>query len=105
MSNVNGVALAVLVVLFALVTVMGFYASRWRRPTSMESLDEWGSAAARSARGSRGSCSAATSTRPATFVVVPAAMFAAGSVSASSRCPTRSCSTRSSSSSWDGCGR
>ena len=42
MSNVNGVALFVLVVLFALVTVMGFWASRWRRPTSMESLDEWG---------------------------------------------------------------
>ena len=42
MNNINGVALGVLIVLFALVTVMGFWASRWRRPTSMESLDEWG---------------------------------------------------------------
>ena len=42
MGGINGVALAVLVVLFLLVTVMGFLATRWRRPTSMESLDEWG---------------------------------------------------------------
>ena len=35
-GGINGVALAVLIVLFVLVTVMGFLASRWRRPTSME---------------------------------------------------------------------
>ena len=104
MSNVNGVALAVLVVLFALVTVMGFYASRWRRPTSMESLDEWG-------LGGRSFGTWITwfllggDLPPAcAFVEVPP-RCSRGSVSASSRCPTRSCSTRSSSSSWDGCGR
>ena len=42
MSDVNGVALAVLILLFALVTGMGFWAARWRRPTRMERLDEWG---------------------------------------------------------------
>src|SRR6478752_7590951 len=42
MKDVNGVALFVLIALFALVTGMGFLATRWRRPTSMESLDEWG---------------------------------------------------------------
>ena len=41
-KGVNGVALAVLIALSLLVTVMGFMASRWRRGTSMESLDEWG---------------------------------------------------------------
>jgi len=41
-KGVNGVALAVLIGLFLIVTVMGFMASRWRRGESMESLDEWG---------------------------------------------------------------
>ena len=41
-TGVNGVALTVLIVLFALVTGMGFWASRWRQADSMESLDEWG---------------------------------------------------------------
>ena len=48
--------------------------SRWSPSTS----GAW--AAASSARGSRGSCSAATSTRRYTFVAVPAAMFATGAV-------------------------
>jgi SSS family solute:Na+ symporter len=39
MTDVNWVALIILVVLFAMVAVMGFWASRWRRPESMESLD------------------------------------------------------------------
>ena len=42
MSGVNWTALIILVVLFGAVTIMGFMATRWRRPTSMESLDEWG---------------------------------------------------------------
>ena len=33
MTGINGVALIVFIVLFALVTVMGFLAARWRRPT------------------------------------------------------------------------
>ena len=41
-GGVNGVALAVLVVLFLLVTVAGFMASRFKRADSLESLDEWG---------------------------------------------------------------
>jgi len=38
----DGVALAVFTVLFLLVAVMGFLASRWRRPTDIMHLDEWG---------------------------------------------------------------
>src|SRR5919198_1084822 len=41
-SGVNGVELGVVLFFFALVTVGGFIAARWRRPDSMASLDEWG---------------------------------------------------------------
>ena len=41
-TGVNGVALTVFIVLFLVVTVMGFLAARWRRAESMDSLDEWG---------------------------------------------------------------
>ena len=34
--------LAVFIGLFLLVTVLGFVAARWRRPASLDSLDEWG---------------------------------------------------------------
>src|SRR5512132_2159482 len=40
--GVNYTALTVLVLLFALVSGLGFWASRWRQAESMESLDEWG---------------------------------------------------------------
>ena len=35
-------ALAVFIFFFALVTVMGFVAARWKRPKNLASLDEWG---------------------------------------------------------------
>jgi SSS family solute:Na+ symporter len=41
-TGINGVALTVLVVLFAIVTVAGFYASRFQRGDSLESVVEWG---------------------------------------------------------------
>ena len=40
--NINWVALVVLIVLFAVVTVMGFQAAKWRRPDNLASLHEWG---------------------------------------------------------------
>ncbi len=42
MSNVNAVSFTILVVAFALVTLVGFAAARWRRAESMMHLDEWG---------------------------------------------------------------
>ncbi|MEU9129084.1 monocarboxylate uptake permease MctP [Kitasatospora sp. NPDC048540] len=42
MKDVNGVALAVFLLFFAAVTVMGFLASRWRRADDALHLDEWG---------------------------------------------------------------
>ena len=80
-TGVNVVALTVLIVLFLAVTVMGFLATRWRRAESMESLDEWG-------LGGRGFGTWVTwfllggdLYTAYTFIAVPAAMFALGSVS------------------------
>ncbi|MFF2751232.1 monocarboxylate uptake permease MctP [Kitasatospora sp. NPDC058048] len=42
MKDVNVPALVVFVLFFALVTVMGFLASRWRRADNAAHLDEWG---------------------------------------------------------------
>ena len=50
-EGVNYTALAVLVALFLLVTVLGFWASNWRRAESLESLDEGASGVASSAPG------------------------------------------------------
>jgi solute:Na+ symporter, SSS family len=41
-SNVNAVSFTILVVLFAIVTVCGFAAARWRRAEDMMHLNEWG---------------------------------------------------------------
>jgi len=38
MTGINWVALIVMILLFALVTVMGFMAARWRRPKDLDSL-------------------------------------------------------------------
>jgi SSS family solute:Na+ symporter len=38
----HGVELTIVIVLFTLVTVLGFVASRWRRPDNLNHLDEWG---------------------------------------------------------------
>jgi len=41
-AAVNTVALAVFIILFALVTVLGFVASRWHQAKKLDNLDEWG---------------------------------------------------------------
>jgi solute:Na+ symporter, SSS family len=80
-SGVNGVELGVVLFFFALVTLGGFLAARWRRTESMHSLDEWG-------LGGRGFGTVITwfllggdLYTAYTFVAVPAAMFATGAVS------------------------
>jgi solute:Na+ symporter, SSS family len=80
-SGVNGVELAVVIFFFVVVTFGGFFAVRWRRADSMESLDEWG-------LGGRGFGTVITwfllggdLYTAYTFVAVPAAMFATGAVS------------------------
>jgi len=78
--QVNGVALAVLIALFAVVTVLGFMASRWRRAESLESLDEWGLGGRKFGTWVTWFLLGGDLYTAYTFVAVPAAMFATGAV-------------------------
>ena len=78
--GVDVTALTIVVVLFLLVTVIGFAASRWRRAENHASLDEWG-------LGGRGFGTVVTwfllggdLYTAYTFVAVPALMFASGAI-------------------------
>jgi len=80
LHSVDVVALTIVVVLFLLVTIIGFAASRWRRAGSLANLDEWG-------LGGRGFGTLVTwfllggdLYTAYTFVAVPALMFASGAV-------------------------
>ncbi|HET6210420.1 MAG TPA: sodium:solute symporter [Jatrophihabitans sp.] len=80
-NHLDGVALAVLLFFFIVVTVGGFAAAKWRRPESLHSLDEWG-------LGGRSFGTVITwfllggdLYTAYTFIAVPAAMFATGAVS------------------------
>jgi SSS family solute:Na+ symporter len=42
MSKVDPVALTIFLILFVIVTGLGFVAARWRRVDALDSLDEWG---------------------------------------------------------------
>src|SRR6266702_8624040 len=41
-TEIDPTALAVFIFFFLLVTVMGFVASRWRKPATLAHIDEWG---------------------------------------------------------------
>lgn len=79
--KLDSTALGVAIAIFAVVTVIGFAASRWRRATALDSLDEWG-LGGRSFGGFvtwfllGGDLYTAY-----TFVAVPGAMYALGAVS------------------------
>jgi SSS family solute:Na+ symporter len=80
MSDVNTVQLVVVILIFGLVTAMGFMAARWRR-ADLDSLDEWG-------LGGRGFGTFITwfllggdLYTAYTFIAVPAAMYATGAIS------------------------
>src|SRR6476659_7163730 len=79
-TGINYPALAVLVVLFVLVTAMGFWASNWRR-AKVESLDEWGLGGRTFGTWVTWFLLGGDLYTAYTFVAVPAAMFALGSVS------------------------
>jgi SSS family solute:Na+ symporter len=77
-SHINGVSFGILVALFALVTVVGFAAARWRRAENLLHLNEWG-------LGGRGFGSFVTwfllggdLYTAYTFIAVPALVFGVG---------------------------
>ncbi|MFF0815949.1 monocarboxylate uptake permease MctP [Rhodococcus sp. NPDC003318] len=80
-DGVDGVALAVLIALFAVVTVLGFLAARWRRAASLASLDEWGLGGRSFGTWVTWFLIGGDIYTAYTFIAVPAAMFALGSVS------------------------
>jgi len=79
--HVDGVALAVVIFFFVLVTAGGFWAARWRRAESMESIDEWGLGGRKFGTTVTWFLLGGDLYTAYTFVAVPAAMFATGAVS------------------------
>src|SRR4051812_42259425 len=79
-TGINYPALAVLIGLFSLVTVMGFWASNWRRGESLASLDEWGLGGRKFGTWVTWFLLGGDIYTAYTFVAVPAAMFALGAV-------------------------
>jgi SSS family solute:Na+ symporter len=80
MSGVNATTFTIVVVLFVLVTGIGFAAARWRRAADMMHLDEWG-------LGGRGFGTFITwfllggdLYTAYTFIAVPALVFGSGSI-------------------------
>jgi SSS family solute:Na+ symporter len=80
MSHVDGVALAVLVALFLFVTVLGFLATRFKRGKSLDSIEEWGLGGRSFGTWITWFLIGGDIYTAYTFVAVPAAMFALGSV-------------------------
>src|SRR4051794_41043642 len=79
-DNVNGVELTVFVVLFAVVTVMGFLAARWRRGDTMAHLDEWGLGGRSFGGWGTWFLVGGALYTAYTFVAVPALLFGAGAI-------------------------
>ncbi len=79
-TGVNGVALTIVILLFLLVTVMGFMAARWRRGGAMGSLQEWGLGGRSFGTFITWFLLGGDLYTAYTFVAVPAAMFAVGAV-------------------------
>jgi SSS family solute:Na+ symporter len=76
--NGHAVEISVFVALFALVTVIGFVASRWRRADSLAHLDEWGLGGRNFGPWITWFLIGGDLYTAYTFVAVPALMFGAG---------------------------
>src|SRR3954467_12770924 len=79
-GGVDGVALLVLIVLFAVVTVLGFMATRFKRGDNLDSLDEWGLGGRKFGTWITWFLLGGDLYTAYTFIAVPAAMFATGAV-------------------------
>jgi SSS family solute:Na+ symporter len=79
-TSVNGVALTVLIILFLLVTALGFMATRFKAGEHLNSLDEWGLGGRRFGTWITWFLLGGDLYTAYTFVAVPAAMFGAGAV-------------------------
>ena len=80
MTNLDGTALTVFILLFAVVTVLGFLAARWRRTASLDHLDEWGLGGRNFGGWITWFLLGGDLYTAYTFIAVPGAMYAAGAV-------------------------
>jgi len=80
MSHVNAVVFTIVVILFVLVTVIGFAASRWRRADNMLQLNEWGLAGRGFGTFITWFLLGGDLYTAYTFIAVPALVFASGSI-------------------------
>jgi SSS family solute:Na+ symporter len=78
--DVNGVALGVFIFLFALVTGLGFFASRWKRAEDLDNLDEWGLGGRKFGSWVTWFLVGGDLYTAYTFVAVPALMFGVGAL-------------------------
>ncbi|MEQ7128618.1 sodium:solute symporter [Actinopolymorpha sp. B11F2] len=79
-DGIDAIALSVVVLLFLAVTVMGFMAARWRKGSTLASLDEWGLGGRRFGTWVTWFLLGGDLYTAYTFVAVPALMFASGAV-------------------------
>src|SRR5689334_19389901 len=79
-GGVDVTALIVLIVLFVVVTVLGFMATRFKRGDTLDSLDEWGLGGRKFGTWVTWFLLGGDLYTAYTFIAVPAAMFAMGSV-------------------------
>ena len=78
MSGRHITELVIFIVLFAIVSAMGFVAARWRRPATMQSLDEWGLGGRKFGSWVTWFLVGGDVYTAYTFVAVPALVFGAG---------------------------
>src|SRR5712664_2443874 len=79
-NHINAVAFSIFVVLFAVVTLVGFAAARWRRAEDMLHLNEWGLGGRSFGTFVAWFLLGGDLYTAYTFIAVPAAMFGAGAV-------------------------
>ena len=80
-THLNATALTVFIILFAVVTLVGFGASRWRRTGPLDTLDEWGLGGRRFGGWVTWFLLGGDLYTAYTFIAVPGAMYLAGAVS------------------------
>ncbi|MGW4059041.1 monocarboxylate uptake permease MctP [Amycolatopsis sp. NPDC004747] len=80
MSNLQWPELIIFTLLFALVTVLGFMASRWQRGSTLDHLDEWGLGGRKFGSWITWFLLGGDLYTAYTFVAVPALVFSAGAL-------------------------
>ena len=80
MSNVNVTTFTIVIVLFVLVTGVGFAAARWRRADDMMHLNEWGLAGRGFGMFISWFLLGGDTFTAYTFIAVPALVFASGAI-------------------------